>query len=107
MVCVAVSLQPMENRAVANGAITVPGAADIRLSDTELGLLRERVHGHDGLGETAGLLDEVASGRDVTLPVAEQERLCEVLDKLVMSVSARQLSSLTGLMELRGVVCYS
>jgi len=92
---------------MANGAITVPGAAEIRLGDGELALLRERVSGREGLGETAGLLDDVASGRDVTLPVAEQERLCELLDGLVTSVSARRLSSLPGLMELRGVVCYS
>jgi len=102
-----VNRQPVQNHCVASGAITVPGAADIRLSDAELALLRERVGGHEGLGETAGLLEDAASGRDVTLPAAEQERLCELLDKLVMSVSARQLSSLPGLMELRGVVCYS
>jgi len=96
-----------KNPAVANGAIKVPGAADIRLSDAELALLRERISGHEGLRETAGLLGDAASGQDVKLPVAEQERLCELLDKLVMSVSARQLASLPGLMELRGVVCYS
>ena len=92
---------------MANGAITVPGAAEIRLGDAELALLRERVGSHEGLAVTAGLLGDAASGRDVALPVAEQERLCELLDKLVMSVSARQLSSMPGLMELRGVVCYS
>ena len=92
---------------MANGAITVAGAADIRLGDNELALLRERIGGHEGLTETARLLADASSGQDVTLPVAEQERLCELLDKLVMSVSARQLSSLPGLMELRGVVCYS
>ena len=92
---------------MANGAITLPGAADIRLSDGELALLLSRVRGDRELDQTAGALDDVAAGRDVMLPEAERERLCELLDKLVMSVSARQLSSLPGLMELRGVVCFS
>ena len=92
---------------MATGAITVPGAADVRLTDAELQLLRERVDDDEGLRETAGALADVAAGRDAVVPEAERERLCECLDKLVMSVSPRKLASLTGLMELRGVVCFS
>ena len=92
---------------MANGVITVPGGADIRLTDAELSLLRERIDGDEGLSETAGALAEVATGRDVTLPGAERERLCECLDRVVMSVSPRKLASLPGIVELRGVVCFS
>jgi hypothetical protein len=92
---------------VANGAITVPGGSDIHLTDAELLLLRERIAGDDGLSETAGALAEVGAGRDATLPEAERERLCECLDRVVMSVSPKKLSSLTGLVELRGIVCFT
>ena len=92
---------------MANGAITVPGASEIRLTDAELLLLRERIDDEEGLGQTAEALAEIGAGRDVTLPEAERERLCECLDRVVMSVSPRKLSSLTGLVELRGVVCFS
>lgn len=92
---------------MANGAITVPGRADVRLTDAELSLLRERLDGDEGLSETAGALADVGAGRDVALPEAERERLCECLDKVVMSVSPRKLSSLPGIIELRGAVCFS
>ena len=92
---------------MANGAIIVPGASEIHLTDAELLLLRERIGDEEGLSETAGALAEVGAGRDVTLPEAERARLCECLDKVVMSVSPRKLSSLTGIVELRGVVCFS
>ncbi len=92
---------------MANGAITVPGASEIRLTDAELLLLRERIDDEKGLSQTAEALAEIGAGRDVKLPEAERERLCECLDRVVMSVSPRKLSSLTGIVELRGVVCFS
>ena len=92
---------------MANGAITVPGGSDVRLTDAELSLLRERVDGDEGLTETAAALADVGAGRDVTLPEAERERLCACLDKVVMSVSPRKLASLPGIVQLRGVVCFS
>jgi hypothetical protein len=92
---------------LANGAITVPGGSDIHLTDAELLLLRERIDDEEGLGQTAEALAGVGAGRDVTLPEAERERFCECLDKVVMSVSPRKLSSLTGIVELRGIVCFS
>ncbi len=66
---------------MANGAITVPGGSDVRLTDAELSLLRERIDGDEGLTETGAALADVGAGRDVTLPEAERERLCACLDK--------------------------
>jgi hypothetical protein len=93
---------------VTNGAIIVDGGPDIKLTVAELQLLRERIDDDDErLSETAGALDEVGAGHDVTLPEAEREHLCELLDKVVMSVSPRKLSSLPGIVALRGIVCFS
>jgi hypothetical protein len=87
------------------GAISVPGMADVRLTDTELQLVRDRIASDSSLTATSAALAEASAGTDVRLPDAELGAFCHQLNELTMSLSARQMSSLTGLMELRAVVC--
>ncbi len=88
-----------------SGAISVPGMADVRLTDTELQLVRDRIAHEPSLAATSAALAEAGAGADVQLPDAELGAFCHQLNRLTMSLSARQMSSLTGLMELRAVVC--
>ncbi len=90
---------------MANGALRVPGMADVRLSDAELQLVLERIKGETGLAGTSAALAQASAGSDAQLPEAELGAFCHQLNGLTMSLSARRMSSLTGLMELRAVVC--
>jgi hypothetical protein len=90
---------------VANGALSVPGMADVRLSDAELLLVRERIKDDPGLTGTSAALAQAGAGRDASLPDSELAAFCHQLNQLTMSLSARRMSSLPGLMELRAVVC--
>ena len=97
--------RPPQNHRVANGAISVPGMADVRLTDAELQLVRDRIATDPSLTETSTVLAQAGAGTDVQLPGAELGAFCHQLNELTMSLSARQMSSMTGLMELRAVVC--
>lgn len=87
------------------GAISVPGMADVRLTDGELQLVHDRIANDPSLTATTAALVEAGTGADVRLPEAELGAFCHQLNRLTMSLSARQMSSLTGLMELRAIVC--